>query len=268
MKILKKFTTLLLTITMVIGGIFVGNTSNSYAATAYKKQLKIGTTYKYDLDGDGDKDSIKVYGSGNKLLLKVNSTTKTLDTNYYPEYGYYDVKIYDFNKKDKSSDIVYYWSGDSEWGTRILKFKNNTCMLNRYYKDAMLKSYDSNTGMVTLEECDQGRYNSFMKAMGGFCIYDKVKINGYNAYNQYSANTNSLTRKNKYVAAKKLTAYTSTNGSKKAFTISKGSKVYVYALYQNGSKKYIKVKNSSGKYGYIKIGTSMLFTRNSCLLAR
>ena len=44
MKILKKFTTLLLTITMVIGGIFVGNTSNSYAATAYKKQLKIGNT--------------------------------------------------------------------------------------------------------------------------------------------------------------------------------------------------------------------------------
>ena len=51
---------------------------------------------------------------------------------------------------------------------------------------------------------------------------------------------------NKYIAAKNLTAYTSTSGTKKAFTIKKGSKAYIYALYQNGSKRYIKVKNSSG----------------------
>lgn len=72
-------------------------------------------------------------------------------------------------------------------------------------------------------------------------------------------------RKNKYIAAKNLTAYTSTSGTKKAFTIKKGSKAYIYALYQNGSKRYIKVKNSSGKYGYVKVGSSMLFTEKSCL---
>lgn len=265
MKILKKISILLLSISMIVGCIFVGNISNTYAATSYKKQLTIGKTYKYDLDGDGDKDTIKVYGSGGKLKLKVNSTTKTLDSNYYPEYGYYEIKIYDFNKKDKSCEIVYYWSGDSEWGTKILKFKNSKCMLSRYYKDAMLKSYDPSTGMVTFEEYDQGRYNSFTKAMGFFCIYDKVRINGYNAYNQYTANTSNYTRKNKYIAAKKLTAYTTTSGKKKAFTINKGSKAYVYALYQKGNSKYLKVKNTSGKYGYVKVGTSMLFTENSCL---
>ena len=100
---------------MIVGSVFVGNINSSYAATSYKKQLTIGKSYKYDLDGDGDKDSIKVYSTGHKLLLKVNSTTKTLDSNYYPDYGYYDVKIYDFNKKDKSSEIVFYWSGDSDW---------------------------------------------------------------------------------------------------------------------------------------------------------
>ena len=41
-------------------------------------------------------------------------------------------------------------------------------------------------------------------------------------------------------------------GTKKAFTISKGSPAYVYALYQNGNKRYIKVKNNAGKYGYVK----------------
>lgn len=52
-------------------------------------------------------------------------------------------------------------------------------MVNKRYKDAMLKSYDASTGMVTFEEYDQGRYSSFAKAMGFFCIYDKVQIKGY-----------------------------------------------------------------------------------------
>lgn len=265
MKIIKKVSVLFLSISMIVGSVFVGNINSSYAATAYKKQLKIGKTYKYDLDGDRDKDSIKVYSKGHKLLLKVNNTTKTLDSNCYLDYGNYDVKIYDFNKKDKSSEIVFYWSGDSEWGTKILKFKNNKCMVNKRYKDTMLKSYDPNNGMVTFEEYDQGRYSSFAKAIGCFYIYDKVQIKGYNVYNQYSANTDSSTRKNKYVAAKKLTAYTSTSGKKKAFTINKGSKAYIYELYYKGSSKYIRVKNSSGRYGYVKVGSSMLFTQKSCL---
>ena len=265
MKKMKKVSVLFLSISMIVGSVFVSDINSSYAATAYKKQLKIGKTYKYDLDGDRDKDSIKVYSKGHKLLLKVNNTTKTLDSHYYTDYGDYDVKIYDFNKKDKSSEIVFYWSGDSEWGTKILKFKNNKCMVNKHYKDTMLKSYDPNNGMVTFEEYEQGRYGSFGKAIGCFYIYDKVQIKGYNVYNQYSANTSGSTRKNKYVAAKKLTAYTSTSGKKKAFTINKGSKAYIYSLYQKGSSKYIRVKNSSGKYGYVKVGSSMLFTEKSCL---
>ena len=67
MKILKKFSVLLLAVTMVIGSIFVGSKTNSYAATSYIKQLVIGKTYKCDLDGDGDKDSIKRYKKGQKL---------------------------------------------------------------------------------------------------------------------------------------------------------------------------------------------------------
>ena len=65
-----------------------------------------------------------------------------------------------------------------------------------------------------------------------------------------------------------LTAYPSTKGTKKAFTIKKNQPVYVYALYQNGNKKYIKVKNSAGKYGYIKIGTDKIFKDSSLLYFR
>ena len=39
MRILKKFSILLLTITMVVGSIFVGNMTNSYASTSYKNSV-------------------------------------------------------------------------------------------------------------------------------------------------------------------------------------------------------------------------------------
>lgn len=265
MKILKKISTVVLSLSIAVGVAFGGNTEKSYAATSCKKELVIGKTYKYDLDGDKDLDTIKVYGSGEKLLLKVNSTTKTLDSRYAPDYGYYDVKIYDFNKNDKSLEIVYFGGIDSQNATKILKFKNNKCMVSKTYKDAEIKTYDPKTGMITFQEYDRGRYESFTNAIGCFGIYDKVKIKGYNISNQNTTNTDSSTKKNKYVAAKKLTAYTSTSGKKKAFTINKGSKVYIHALYKNGNSKYIKVKNSAGKYGYVKVGSSMLFTKNSCI---
>lgn len=265
MKLLKKLSALLLTTIVVIGSIFVGNTQNSYAETSYKKRIYSNTVYKYDIDGDGDKDTIKVYKAGEKILLKVNSCVKTLMDGYNPVINSYTVYIYDFNKNDKSSEIVFKWDGSSEWGTRILKFKNSTCKLNRHYYDATISSYQPSNGMITFEEYDYGRYCKFSNAIGCFTCYDKVRINGYNAYNQYTANTTNGIRKNKYIANNTLTAYTSTSGTKKAFTISKGSPAYVYALYQNGSKRYIKVKNKYGKYGYIKIGTSLLFKKDSCI---
>lgn len=265
MKLLKKLGVMLLTTALAIGSIFVSNTKNSYAETSYKKQIYLNTVYRYDIDGDGDKDRIEVYASGEKLLLQVNSCVKILDSEYFPEEFDYDVKIYDFNKNDKSSEIVLTSCGYGSWNTRILKFKNSTCKLNKCYYDAQISSYTSSNGMITLEECDWGRYNKFANAIGCFSCYDKVRINGYNAYNQYTANTTSYIRKNKYIASKDLTAYTSTSGTKKAFTIKKGSSAYIYALYQNGSKRYIKVKNKYGKYGYVKVGTSLLFKKSSCI---
>ena len=42
------------------------------------KNLKLGKSYKYDIDGDKDKDNIKAYISNNKLILNVNGCKKTL----------------------------------------------------------------------------------------------------------------------------------------------------------------------------------------------
>ena len=266
MNLLKKLGVLMLSSTMLVVSVFGLSSSNSYAATSCIKKLSLNTTYKYDIDGDGDKDTIKAYVSKDKLLLKVNKCVKTLNSQYSSDLkSSYAVKLYDFNKKDKSLDIVYSYIPDDVAETRILKFKNNTCEVNKFYYDASVSSYNPSTGMLSLSESELGRFSKFTHAIGCFSCFDKVKVNGYTLSNQLTANTHSVVRKNKYIAAKNLTAYTSTKGTKKAFTIKKDSYTHIYALYQNGNKRYIKVKNSAGKYGYVKIGSSLLFKESSCL---
>ena len=266
MKLLKKFGVSILTTTMLTVSAF-GFSSNAYAATSCKKIIKPNVTYKYDIDGDGDKDTIKVFKSKDKVLLKVNKCVKTVIYDCGSNCSY-NVKIYDLNKNDKSSEIIVYYSDDDSYCTRILKFKDNTCKLNVSYNDAQLSSYTSKNGIVTFTEYDCGRYNKFAKAIGDFGCYSKVKVNGYKLSNQYTANTISAVKDNKYIANQNLTAYTSTNSRQKAFTIKKNQPVHVYALYQNGNKRYIKVKNNAGKYGYVKIGASLIFTKDSCIWAR
>ena len=266
MKLLKKFGVSILTATMLTVSAF-GFSSNAYAATSCKKIIKPNVTYKYDIDGDGDKDTIKVFKSKDKVLLKVNKCVKTVIYDCGSNCSY-NVKIYDLNKNDKSSEIIVYYSDDDSYCTRILKFKDNTCKLNVSYNDAQLSSYTSKNGIVTFTEYDCGRYNKFAKAIGDFGCYSKVKVNGYKLSNQYTANTISAVKDNKYIATQNLTAYTSTNSKKKAFTAKKGSILRVYELCKVGNSRYIKVKNTSGKYGYIKVGNSRIFTKDSIIYAR
>ena len=272
MKLFKKISAVVLSASIVIASVFVANPKESYAATSCEKVLKKNVTYKYDIDGDRDLDTIKIYTSSGDLKIKVNKCVKTLINDYDPNYHFeFTAKIYDFNKHDKSKEIFFEWVGPSDGQIRLLKFKNNTCKVNRTFQGNIggeLKSYDPNTGIVTFVETDYGIYSKFYNAIGSFICYPKVKVNGYSVTNQTTANTDSYVRKNKYIAARKLTAYTSTSGTKKAFTISKGSPAYVYALYQKGNTRYVKVKNKYGKYGYIKAGSTLLFKRNSCIWAQ
>ncbi|WP_368250674.1 hypothetical protein [Intestinibacter bartlettii] len=270
MKLLKKISAVALAITLAVSSIFISNPKESYAATSCKKVLKKNVTYKYDLDGDGDLDTIRIYSGSENLNIKVNNCVKPLILGYVGNEECFDfsAKIYDFNKHDKSKEIVFEWAAPSDGEIRLLKFKNSTCKVNRTFQGNIggrLKSYDSNTGIVTFAETSYGIYSKFEKAIGSVICYAKVKVNGYTLTNQTTANTDSYVRKNKYIAAKNLTAYTSVSGTKKAFTISKGSPAYIYALYQKGNIRYIKVKNKNGKYGYIKAGSTLLFKRNSCL---
>ncbi len=120
-------------------------------------------------------------------------------------------------------------------------------------------SSDLPTGTIALSEGNWGVFKDFTDAFGRFSCYYNIKIDGYKVYTPCTANTTKQTRSIKYTANKKLTAYTNTNATKKAFIVKKDQKVNIYSFYQKGNKKYIKVKNSLGKYGYIKVGSSPLF---------
>ena len=106
MKLLKKVCVLLLTLAIITGSILADNISNTYAASKNIKELTKGIIYKCDLDGDKKNDTIKVYESGDKLKIKVNNTTKTLISDFDKDAFNYNVKLYDFNKNDKSKEIV------------------------------------------------------------------------------------------------------------------------------------------------------------------
>ena len=78
MKLLKKISAVALAAAIAVGSVFVANPKESYAATSCEKVLKKNVTYKYDIDGDRDLDTIKIYTSSGDLKIKVNKCVKTL----------------------------------------------------------------------------------------------------------------------------------------------------------------------------------------------
>ena len=267
MKINKGMSVLLASILIAGTSFKVSNAISEYTCI---KNLKPGKTYKYDIDGDKDKDIIKPYILNNKLILNVNGCKKTLVPkceewdeeeqatiiNYNKDME--SIRLYDFNKKDKSYTIVFNKTGGD--GSRILKFKNNKCMLDKVIKGEYIDSYDNNTG--TVKFWDDGGYGKFSKAFSKACssyfsVIRKIKIQDYKITEETSAS--NIDTYIYYKANNTMTAYKSVTSNTKAFTIKKNDKVKVYNFYMSGNNKRIKVKNSSGKYGWIKYSGKQLF---------
>ena len=253
MKINKGISILLTTI--LIGGLNF-KVSNAISPSTCIKKIKIGTTYKYDIDGDKDKDRIKLAFHKDALVLEINNTYKKLEK--FAE-GDEVVKLYNFNKKDKSYTFVY--EENDGFSTRILKFKNNKCMMDKIIKDEYIIGYDDSGNIKLGSETGNKFDEAFFKA---FSIYRigttrKININDYKITESKYADVNSYVKDIYFKANSTMTAYKSPTTSSKAFTVKKGDKVRIYQYYMSGSNKRIKVKNSSGKYGWIKYSGKQLF---------
>lgn len=266
MELKKKVISLMLTFIILLGSGFMFEKSDAYVRTGYIKRIYSGHTYYYNLDGDRDRDSIRQYVSHGNVYLKVNGVVKKIISNYDSDYMSYNVKIYNFNRHDRSLEIVVSLQGYDEYHmTRIIKFQDKRCRLDRIYDLASISSYENSNGMITFRGGTWCRYKYFINSIGCFNCYPKTRINGYNAYNQYTAYTDSHVRKNSYKAARTLTAYTSTSATRRDYTVRTGEIVHVYGLYQKGSRRFVKIKNKYGDYGYVRASSYLLFEDSSCL---
>ena len=264
LKIKKVFSSLIV-LCLIMTAMFTFYTSNSYASSIkYLNKAKYGVTYKYDLDGDGKKEKIKC-----KTSNKVDGCPKELDlyingrlVKKYETLGIPVLSIYDFNRKDKSLDIII--QSDEEDGyvsTNILKY--NKGKIKNYEYGGFLDSFNSNTGIIKMVSYGYPSkdYNSgFSNCIGDFAVKVPYKVNKTNINmilsNSYDVANN--VREHKYKMKKQVVTYKNPTSKEKSFTLKKGEKMNVISLYKKGKYEYIRVKNSKNKYGYIKSQSKLI----------
>lgn len=275
---ISLFLAFLLSFTFLFATINETNYSDA-ASTNIIKTLKERTNYYYDLDNNGKKEKI-YYKQSYKdstgkytIYLYINGKLMKTKTAYSGlVYWDYKVTIYDFNKKDKYKEIaVELYDEMYNTYTGIMRYKSGK--LTEYKIDPHNLRGAVNYSTIYAENIRKTTPDGYIhlevrdlygeKFMGNYTVEVKYKVdnNGVSKPSTYTFNTLNITKSNNYIAKNKMYAYTTTALSKKAFTISKGSKVKVYSMYKSkGGTVYLKVKNSSGKYGWIKVGSSLVFT--------
>ena len=247
---LKKFLSSILVLMMTISVFAIFETTEANAATSCIKKLSEGVTYSYDLDGNKSKEKIKfirTWQSSEKYTVKLyinNKYVTSVADSYYGNFDLDDVRIFDFNSKDKSKEI--YLEGNNT--SKIVKYNKGKYTIYNIKGGECLDSYNSKTGIVKVyrEFDDAILYNG----------YSEYKVSGYSITKKpinYGMNADMLTMR--YKALKTIKAYKSPTSSKVAYTIKKGDIVYMHATYVKGSKKYIGVHTKSGKEGWVKVSS-------------
>lgn len=261
MRKIKQIVSFILIFSMTFSTIFMLNTKNTYAASIkYVDNARSGITYSYDLDKDGKKEKILcLIGNGEygyTLDLYINNKLKK---SYSDLEAIPCVSIYDINKNDKSLDIYIELVEASMYCCfDILKYNKGS--IKSYEFDGGISSFDSNKGIMNVSQSYPVSTNYFACCIGAYGVIVPYKVNKTSIKRQVknTYSTSSYIKKRKYIASKNLIAYKTTTGKTKAFTIKKGYKFNIVALYKKESSTYIKVKNSSGKYGYVKTQSTMI----------
>ena len=261
MQKIKQIVSFILVFSITFSTIFMLNTKDTYAASIkYVDNARSGITYSYDLDKDAKKEKIIcLIGDdeyGYTLDLYINNK---LRKHYFGLGDIPCVSIYDINKNDKSLDIYIELVHDSMYcNFDLLKYDKGS--IKSYTYEGRISSFDSDKGIMKLSQVYPGSIDKFIDCIGPYSAIVPYKVNKTSIKRQVknTYSTSSYIRNRKYIASKNLTAYKTTNGKTKDFTIKKGYKFNIVALYKKGSSTYIKVKNSSGKYGYVKTQSAMI----------
>ena len=182
MKIFKKFSILLLAITMVVGSIFVGNTTTSYASTSYQNSA----TSKNALT-TSSRSGNYIYCSSGCALYKVNVKTKKKTRLYKGKYSWASIRnvsvykdyVYFISEKggiDISTPYIYRIKTNGKnlkclgLGENPIPYGNKVYYLGGIKKD----DYESKTN---------GIYKMNLNGSNKACIDESERISSFTIYN-------------------------------------------------------------------------------------
>lgn len=277
LKKLKKAGLLSMALLMCFSALKI-NQVNAQSKGAYIKELKPEKHYYYDINNDGKKEDIYYstdYSSYNEkayfYLYINNKMVKSQSTTVFLPDEEYNIKLYDFNKKDNYYDLVVGVENLGYSDLSIMRYKNGKILnykidpgkCKRSSKFAYVLSISEKSGKGIVDFTVKDVYGSdFMEST--FTSF-KYVVNNKGIFKQdtYNYEAVGLTKTHKYKAARNLNAYKKVTGSSKAFTIKKNEKVNVCKIYKSKNGKiHLYVKNSKGKYGWIRVGKNRPFSNN------
>lgn len=252
----------------VFSMMFLVNFQRVNAAEAKTVSLKVDVTYnKYDITGDGVKDTLLVKEEGNPdydakdvvevfvndksvLRLKAYSFYTTDITLICLENGKVFLHLNPTGDNDDGPSIIYQYRDDHL--TEVANFGNLTKKMG-YHNLAYIKSVKKNKIVV------KNMTQSYAVAGISFeCTYEyknnglKLTSKTYKTYDycNYGYATERGSKSGYITANRGFKVYTSLSAKKVSFRIKKGDRVKLSKVYINGNKVLYKIKTKSGKSGW------------------
>jgi hypothetical protein len=235
--------------------------------------LKAGTTYHYDLDGDGKAE---------KLLYKVNSNEKAFTSaiKLYvndklllskKDHGFdYEIQLCDLDTKDSYLDMYINLESDSGYMT--------DAFFTRYHNGKLFNTVNFKPS-IHIKNYAFGRYKlgkvigngkfyavidtpALSDAIGSYYCYMPFQLKGHVVKNVMQK-TYQLTKDSstyQYKAKKSFQAYEQVGSQKVVYSVKKGDKVTFDMMYvTKAGNLYFRMISSKGKAGWINSKRKDLF---------
>lgn len=230
------------------------------AVTAGYQELKENRTYKYDLNGDGKKESVQIkFGKKDayetdryhEAYIYVNGKKKLTVKD---KYGFFKISAELITMSKKKVFIHINTMGDNDDGENLIF---------RYTNGKLKKCIDLNTlGRYASVEKVTGKRIRFTcgytsSAIGCFTyecnlVYKGGKLVPEKKLCKITSYSPNGKIKKPYLTAKsKIQLYKSHNTKQKSFVLKKGQKVKVVNYYFSGKTQMFQLKTASGKTGWI-----------------
>jgi len=230
--------------------------------------LNYDETYFFDLNGDGEREEIKLESYKDKqdnFIVNLYINNKLQEK--YEDENNINVHIYDFNKMDDKKEI-YVILGNKLENSKINIF--TYCNKNKKYNVTMngrIINNDDKNGTMKITygtTDDSANYNHYNKVIGGKPIfinyvYKRKHDCDFTDIDKKEAQVVGSSEENEYIVKDETIVYETNVGNVKAYTLSKGDRIKLASLYNYDDNKCIKIVNEEGRYGWIKVEYKQLF---------